>query len=49
MRVFGAAVAPNHYLWVVSIAGLAWMLAFLIFVIVYAPILAGPRADGKPG
>jgi uncharacterized protein involved in response to NO len=33
----------------VSIAGLAWMLAFLIFVIVYGPILAGPRADGKPG
>lgn len=49
VRVFGAAVAPNHYLWVVSFAGLAWTLAFLIFVVVYAPILAGPRADGKPG
>lgn len=49
VRVFGAAVAPSHYLWVVSFAGLAWTLAFLIFVVVYAPILAGPRADRKPG
>jgi uncharacterized protein involved in response to NO len=49
VRVFGAAISPGHYLLIVSIAGLAWTLAFLIFVVVYAPILAGPRADAKPG
>ena len=49
VRVFGAAVSPGHYLLTVSIAGLAWTLAFLIFVVVYAPILTGPRADAKPG
>ncbi|QOC22944.1 NnrS family protein [Wenzhouxiangella sp. AB-CW3] len=30
-------------------AGLAWIVAFLIFVIAYWPILSQPRADGKPG
>jgi uncharacterized protein involved in response to NO len=31
------------------LAGLAWTMAFLIYLIVYAPILIGPRVDGKPG
>ena len=30
------------------VAALLWSAAFLIFVGVYAPILVGPRADGKP-
>jgi len=49
LRVFGVAVFPAHYLLSVTIAGLAWVLAFGIFVVVYAPVLWGPRADGKPG
>jgi uncharacterized protein involved in response to NO len=49
VRVFGVAIVPTSYLLTVSIAGLAWMLCFLIYLIVYTPILAGPRADGKPG
>jgi uncharacterized protein involved in response to NO len=36
-------------MWTLTLAGAAWTLAFLLFVIVYAPILAGPRADGKAG
>jgi uncharacterized protein involved in response to NO len=48
-RVFGAAVFPDHYLLTVSVAGLGWVLCFGIFIVVYAPILWGPRADGKPG
>ncbi len=31
------------------VAALLWSAAFLIFVGAYAPILVGPRADGKPG
>jgi uncharacterized protein involved in response to NO len=31
------------------VAAVLWSAAFLIFVGVYAPILVGPRADGKPG
>jgi len=48
-RVFGAALFPDRYLLTVSVSGLAWVLAFGIFVVVYAPILSRPRADGKPG
>ena len=48
-RVLASAVMPERYVLGMSIVGLAWMLSFLSFVIVYAPILSSPRADGKPG
>ncbi|WP_029013397.1 NnrS family protein [Niveispirillum irakense] len=31
------------------IAGTAWMGAFILFLIIYAPILVSRRADGRPG
>jgi uncharacterized protein involved in response to NO len=49
IRVFANVLMPERYVLGMSIAGLAWMLSFLLFLIVYAPILSGPRADGKPG
>lgn len=49
LRVFGIALFPGHYLLTVSVSGLAWMLCFAIFVVAYAPMLWGPRLDGKPG
>lgn len=49
LRVFGIALFPEHYLLTLTVAGIAWMLAFGIFLVVYAPILWWPRADGKPG
>ena len=49
VRVFGVAIAPGGYLMTVSVAGFAWLLCFLIYLIVYTPILTAPRADGKPG
>jgi uncharacterized protein involved in response to NO len=49
VRVFGPGLLPFAYHWVVGIASLLWIGAFLIFAIVYTPILIGPRADGKPG
>ena len=49
VRTFGAAVLPGNYLGTLSIAGLAWLVSFAIFVVVYAPILWCPRMDGKPG
>jgi uncharacterized protein involved in response to NO len=30
-------------------SALFWTIAFALFVVVYAPILCGPRADGKAG
>ena len=49
VRVFGVVLMPAHYLLAVTLAGLAWEIAFGIFVAAYAPILWAPRADGKPG
>jgi uncharacterized protein involved in response to NO len=49
LRVFGVALFPDHYLLTLTVAGIAWTLAFGIFLVVYAPILWSPRADGRPG
>jgi uncharacterized protein involved in response to NO len=49
VRVFGSAIWPERYVLMLSIAGLAWIFSFLIYVAVYTPILVGARADGKPG
>jgi uncharacterized protein involved in response to NO len=49
LRVFGGALVPGAYLLAVTLAGLAWTIAFLIYLVVYTPILVGPRVDGKPG
>jgi uncharacterized protein involved in response to NO len=49
LRVFGVALFPRHYLFTVSVSGVAWMLCFGIFLVVYAPVLWSPRVDGKPG
>lgn len=49
VRVFGGAFWPERYLLVMSVAGLGWMASFLVYLVVYMPILVGPRADGKPG
>ena len=49
LRVFGGAWTPGYYLPALSASGVAWVLAFLIFVWVYGPILMSPRVDGRQG
>jgi uncharacterized protein involved in response to NO len=49
VRVFGPGLWPGQYVAVVMTAGTLWLLAFLLYAVVYAPILMMPRADGKPG
>jgi uncharacterized protein involved in response to NO len=49
IRVFAPALFPDRYDEIVAISGILWIAAFGIYLFVYAPILAGPRADGKPG
>lgn len=49
LRVFGPALMPGGYLNTLLMSGAAWIAAFLVFVVVYAPILTRPRADGQPG
>jgi uncharacterized protein involved in response to NO len=48
-RVFLPLLVPGAYLAALVIAGALWTTAFSLYVVVYAPILIGPRADGAPG
>ncbi len=49
VRVFGPALLPVSYTAIILTAGSLWVLTFLLFAIVYVPILLGPRVDGKVG
>ncbi|MCO4746968.1 MAG: NnrS family protein [Proteobacteria bacterium] len=44
----GWGTASSNVGWLHGAAG-AFSLAFLLYVVVYTPILLGPRADGRPG
>ena len=49
LRVLAAFADPaDHDAWIAA-SGLLWSLGFLLFLVVYAPILLAPRADGRPG
>lgn len=45
---FAAPALPFDYLASVTVAGAMWGGAFLLFAARYAPLLVGPRPDGKP-
>jgi uncharacterized protein involved in response to NO len=49
VRVAGPLVFPQRYDWAILLSGFIWMLAFTLFILVYAPILVQPRQDGKEG
>lgn len=49
VRVFGQVLLPLDYLHVIACAAILWIAAFLLYAIVYTPILLRPRVDGKPG
>jgi uncharacterized protein involved in response to NO len=49
VRVGGPLLDLSMYRATVHAAGILWTLAFVIFVVVYAPVLTSARADGKPG
>jgi len=47
-RVVGPAI-PAFYLQTIAASGLLWIGAFILFLIVYTPILSQPRPDGQSG
>ena len=49
VRVLAPALPGADYLWTVVLAGLLWLAAFALFLVVYTPILFRPRVDGRPG
>lgn len=46
LRVFAPMVFPEYYTFWVGISSTFWTTAFLIFAVVYAPVLWHKRADG---
>lgn len=48
VRLFVPLAFPAGYAQTVYASITLWLLAFLLFAFVYAPILTGPRADGQP-
>jgi uncharacterized protein involved in response to NO len=48
-RVSVPLVTPAWRFDTLLVAGSLWSLAFLIYLVVYAPILTAPRVDGKAG
>lgn len=49
LRVFGVLLWPEGYSLLVQVSGVLWTLAFVVFLVVYLPILSRPRIDGVPG
>jgi uncharacterized protein involved in response to NO len=49
VRVFLQLLAPAAYLTSLVVAAVLWTVAFLTYLLSYAPILAAPRVDGRPG
>jgi uncharacterized protein involved in response to NO len=47
LRVIGPAALPAQYLQVLAAAGALWSAAFVVFLVVYAPILFAPRPDER--
>lgn len=47
LRVCGPLIAPQQAALVLSSAAFAWIGAFILFVVVYAPILTTPRVHTK--
>ena len=48
-RIFGPAFLESETSLLMGLSGGLWMLAWLLFSWVYAPMLLGRRVDGKPG
>ncbi|MBN9166248.1 MAG: hypothetical protein BGO98_05255 [Myxococcales bacterium 68-20] len=44
-----APLLPEQYLASLVFAGVLWSASFVVYAIVYAPILVTPRADGRAG
>ncbi|GHE94626.1 NnrS family protein [Thalassotalea profundi] len=49
VRSFAPWAWPEHYNIILSIAGLSWILSFMIFIFFYGPMMLMPRVDGRPG
>jgi len=49
IRVVGPLAFATWTTHWVLLSGVLWVLAFVLFLATYAPMLVRPRADGRPG
>ncbi|MGB1109261.1 MAG: NnrS family protein [Gammaproteobacteria bacterium] len=49
IRVFGPWLLPGQYMLWIGLSQALWIIAFSGFLVIYLPVLAKPRVDGKPG
>ena len=49
LRVFVPLLAPAYYALWVGLSQLSWILAFVLFSLIYIPMLVTPRVDGQLG
>lgn len=49
LRIWALWFLPNQYSIILALTSVAWVSAFATFLLIYAPILARPRIDGRPG
>jgi uncharacterized protein involved in response to NO len=49
VRVFVPIFAPQLYLAAIIMSGTLWSIAFLMFSVMFWPILSRPRIDGRSG
>jgi uncharacterized protein involved in response to NO len=49
VRAFGPWAVPEKTLLFIDISGGFWIMAFVIFIIGYGPMLINARKDGRPG
>lgn len=47
-RVLSPILVPSRYLDWVFLAGVLWILGFLVFAVVFTPVLIKARVDGRP-
>jgi uncharacterized protein involved in response to NO len=48
-RVIGPLLFPGAYILTLAVAGTLWTAAFLVYLVLYAPVLARARVDGRAG
>jgi len=48
-RVIFPLFDPGHYVLWIGLSQVLWVISFLVFLILYLPILISPRTDGKSG
>ncbi|KGJ90674.1 NnrS family protein [Colwellia psychrerythraea] len=49
LRAFGPWAVPDKTLLFIDISGGFWIMAFVIFIVGYGPMLMSARKDGRPG